>query len=171
MISINNILSRLDILFYIIVFAIIYVVIIYLWKKIAQLESSFYKLETTFATQLLNKEKDVNSNKLAEDILSQVFDNKDEKIEIIEEPDVEADVEADVVPDVNIEELIPDTITELIEVSDVVSKSSVDETTLSKSKLSKMSVDQLKEYCGNLGYQVDGTKTDLINRILNNQKS
>ena len=40
-----------------------------------------------------------------------------------------------------------------------------------KSKLSKMSVDQLKEYCGNLGYQVDGTKTDLINRILNNQKS
>lgn len=167
MISINNILSRLDILFYIIVFAIIYVVIIYLWKKIAQLESSFYKLETTFATQLLNKEKDVNSNKLAEDILSQVFDNKDEKIEIIEEKDVEADV----VPDVNIEELIPDTITELTEVSDVVSKSSVDETTLSKSKLSKMSVDQLKEYCGNLGYQVDGTKADLINRILNNQRS
>lgn len=165
MISINNILSRLDILFYIIVFAIIYVVIIYLWKKIAQLESSFYKLETTFATQLLNKEKDVNSNKLAEDILSQVFDNKDEKIEIIEEP------EADVEPDVNIEELIPDTITELTEVSDVVSKSSVDETTLSKSKLSKMSVEQLKEYCGNLGYQVDGTKADLINRILNNQRS
>lgn len=161
MISINNILSRLDILFYIIVFAIIYVVIIYLWKKIAQLESSFYKLETTFATQLLNKEKDVNSNKLAEDILSQVFDNKDEKIEIIEEPE----------PDVNIEELIPDTITEITEVSDVVSKSSVDETTLSKSKLSKMSVEQLKEYCGNLGYQVDGTKTDLINRILNNQRS
>jgi Mor family transcriptional regulator len=167
MISINNILSRLDILFYIIVFAIIYVVIIYLWKKIAQLESSFYKLETTFATQLLNKEKDVNSNKLAEDILSQVFDNKDEKIEIIEEQDVEPDV----VPDVNIEELIPDTITELTEVSDVVSKSSVDETTLSKSKLSKMSVEQLKEYCGNLGYQVDGTKADLINRILNNQRS
>jgi len=167
MISINNILSRLDILFYIIVFAIIYVVIIYLWKKIAQLESSFYKLETTFATQLLNKEKDVNSNKLAEDILSQVFDNKDEKIEIIEEPDEEPDVE----PVVNIEELIPDTITELTEVSDVVSKSSVDETTLSKSKLSKMSVEQLKEYCGNLGYQVDGTKTDLINRILNNQRS
>lgn len=165
MISINNILSRLDILFYIIVFAIIYVVIIYLWKKIAQLESSFYKLETTFATQLLNKEKDVNSNKLAEDILSQVFDNKDEKIEIIEEP------EPDVEPDVNIEELIPDTITELTEVSDVVSKSSVDETTLSKSKLSKMSVEQLKEYCGNLGYQVDGTKADLINRILNNQRS
>lgn len=163
MISINNILSRLDILFYIIVFAIIYVVIIYLWKKIAQLESSFYKLETTFATQLLNKEKDVNSNKLAEDILSQVFDNKDEKIEIIEEPEPE--------PDVNIEELIPDTITEITEVSDVVSKSSVDETTLSKSKLSKMSVEQLKEYCGNLGYQVDGTKTDLINRILNNQRS
>lgn len=163
MISINNILSRLDILFYIIVFAIIYVVIIYLWKKIAQLESSFYKLETTFATQLLNKEKDVNSNKLAEDILSQVFDNKDEKIEIIEEPEPE--------PDVNIEELIPDTITEITEVSDVVSKSSVDETTLSKSKLSKMSVEQLKEYCGNLGYQVDGTKADLINRILNNQRS
>ena len=167
MISINNILSRLDILFYIIVFAIIYVVIIYLWKKIAQLESSFYKLETTFATQLLNKEKDVNSNKLAEDILSQVFDNKDEKIEIIEE----SDIVPDIVQDVNIEELIPDTITEITEVSDVVSKSSVDETSLSKSKLSKMSVDQLKEYCGNLGYQVDGTKADLINRILNNQRS
>ena len=33
MISLSSILNRLDLVFYIIVFAIIYVAIIYLWKK------------------------------------------------------------------------------------------------------------------------------------------
>ena len=82
MISLSSILNRLDLVFYIIVFAIIYVAIIYLWKKIAQLESSFYKLETTFATQLLYKNKENNANQFAEDMFMKVFDNKpDENVE------------------------------------------------------------------------------------------
>ena len=73
MISLSSILNRLDLVFYIIVFAIIYVAIIYLWKKIAQLESSFYKLETTFATQLLYKNKENNANQFAEDMFMKVL--------------------------------------------------------------------------------------------------
>ena len=76
MISLSSILNRLDLVFYIVVFAVIYVAIIYLWKKIAQLESSFYKLETTFATQLLYKNKENNVNQFAEDVFMKVFDNK-----------------------------------------------------------------------------------------------
>ena len=88
MISLNSVLNRLDLVFYIIVFAIIYVAIIYLWKKIAQLESSFYKLETTFATQLLYKNKENTANNFAEDMFMKVFDNKQEQsapIQVVEE--------------------------------------------------------------------------------------
>ena len=154
MISFNSILNRLDTVFYLIVFAIIYVAIIYLWRKIAQLESSFYKLETTFATQLLYKNKETTANKVAEDIFLQVFDNKDPSPE----------PEEDTIPEEIKEEPI------ITEMSDALTTSTQDDNNLSKSKLAKMSVEQLKEHCGTLGISVEGNKTELINRILLQQK-
>jgi len=156
MISFNSILNRLDTVFYLIVFAIIYVAIIYLWRKIAQLESSFYKLETTFATQLLYKNKETTANKVAEDIFLQVFDNKDSSS-----------------PEPELEDTIPEEIKEepiITEMSDALTTSTQDDNNLSKSKLAKMSVEQLKEHCGTLGISVEGNKTELINRILLQQK-
>ena len=159
MISFNSILNRLDTVFYLIVFAIIYIAIIYLWKKIAQLESSFYKLETTFATQLLYKNKETTANKVAEDIILQVFDNK----AVSPEPKLE-EIEEDTIPEEIKEEPI------ITEMSDALTTSTQDDNILSKSKLSKMSVEQLKEHCGILGISVEGNKTELINRILHYQK-
>ena len=158
MISLSSILNRLDLVFYIVIFAIIYVAIIYLWKKIAQLESSFYKLETTFATQLLYKNKENSANQFAEDMFMKVFDNKPEetvepaKIEIVHEQSTEI-----------IEDPIVTEITEIL-------TPSVDDNVFTKTKLAKMSVEQLKEHCGNFGISTEGNKPELINKILAHQK-
>lgn len=176
MISFNNILNRLDVVFYIIVFAIIYVAIIYLWKKIAQLESSFYKLETTFATQLLYKNKESTVNQFAEDMFMRVFDNTSD-IQIMEEnpikkkshevSDVHEVPEVHEVSEVQNEQNEIDPI--LSEVSDILTPST-DDNYFTKSKLAKMSVEQLKEHCGNFGYSTEGTKPELINKLLTHQQ-
>jgi hypothetical protein len=176
MISINNILNRLDVVFYVIVFAIIYVAIIYLWKKIAQLESSFYKLETTFATQLLYKNKESNVNQFAEDMFMRVFDNKmdptDPTDPTIDSPDIQ------ILEEHPIQKIIKEEVSEqpeqiidpiLSEVSDMLTPST-DDNFFTKSKLAKMSVEQLKEHCGNFGLSTEGTKPDLINKLLSHQK-
>jgi predicted Holliday junction resolvase-like endonuclease len=170
MISFNNIINRLDVVFYVIVFAIIYVAIIYLWKKIAQLESSFYKLETTFATQLLYKNKENNANQFAEDMFMKVFDNKMDSpdIEILEKKQVPISIKEDknIITVDNIDETRDPILTE---VSDMLTPST-DENYFTKSKLAKMSVEQLKEHCGNFGYSVEGTKPELINKLLTHQQ-
>lgn len=170
MISFNNIINRLDVVFYVIVFAIIYVAIIYLWKKIAQLESSFYKLETTFATQLLYKNKENNANQFAEDMFMKVFDNKIDSpdIEILEKKQVPISIKEDknIITVDNIDETRDPILTE---VSDMLTPST-DENYFTKSKLAKMSVEQLKEHCGNFGYSVEGTKPELINKLLTHQQ-
>lgn len=164
MISFNTILNRLDTVFYLIVFAIIYVAIIYLWRKIAQLESSFYKLETTFATQLLYKNKETTADKVAEDIFLKVFDNKISNTQNTEsiEPKVQEINDTPIPEEIKEEPIIT-------EMSDALT-SSVQDDNLSKSKLAKMSVEQLKEHCGSLHVSTEGTKTELINRILLQQK-
>lgn len=173
MISFNNIINRLDVVFYVIVFAIIYVAIIYLWKKIAQLESSFYKLETTFATQLLYKNKENNANQFAEDMFMKVFDNKIDSpdIEILEKKQVPISIKEDknIITVDNIDETRETRDPILTEVSDMLTPST-DENYFTKSKLAKMSVEQLKEHCGNFGYSVEGTKPELINKLLTHQQ-
>ena len=161
MISLSSILNRLDLVFYIVVFAIIYVAIIYLWKKIAQLESSFYKLETTFATQLLYKNKENSANQFAEDMFMKVFDNKQEdKIEPLQSSHIEIVEEQST-------EIIDDPI--VSEITEILTPS-VDDNLFTKTKLAKMSVEQLKEHCGNFGISTEGNKPELINKILAYQK-
>lgn len=148
MISIDTILNRLDLVVYIIVFAIMYIVLIFLWKKISQLESTFAKLETTFATQLLYKSKEPNIEKdiFEKDIFVELFnnDNNSSKINIVED-DIALSTE-NILEDENKQE------------------------ELSKSKLSKLTLEQLKEHCNGASLSIDGTKQDLLNRILNSKK-
>tara|TARA_B100001996_G_scaffold356369_1_gene319628 strand:+ start:205 stop:699 length:495 start_codon:yes stop_codon:yes gene_type:complete len=164
MISLSSILNRLDLVFYIVVFAIIYVAIIYLWKKIAQLESSFYKLETTFATQLLYKNKENNANQFAEDMFMKVFDNK--PVEPIEPVEPVEPVKIEIVAE-QPTEIVEDPI--ISEITEILTPS-VDDNLFTKTKLAKMSVEQLKEHCGNFGISTEGNKPELINKILAHQK-
>ena len=178
MISLSSILNRLDLVFYIIVFAIIYVAIIYLWKKIAQLESSFYKLETTFATQLLYKNKENPANQFAEDMFMKVFNNTDTNTNI--EPIIETEIKDSAISIEAIQTKDPMDITDnkdtndtndpiITEVNEMLTPS-VDDNVYTKSKLAKMSVEQLKEHCGNFGISTEGTKPELINKLLSHQK-
>ena len=172
MISLSSILNRLDLVFYIIVFAIIYVAIIYLWKKIAQLESSFYKLETTFATQLLYKNKENPANQFAEDMFMKVFNNTEtNNITKNNEPVIQSDLTEsieikDPIESIESIESIEPIITEVNEML----TPSVDDNVYTKSKLAKMSVEQLKEHCGNFSISTEGTKPELINKLLSHQK-
>lgn len=165
MISLSSILNRLDLVFYIIVFAIIYVAIIYLWKKIAQLESSFYKLETTFATQLLYKNKENPANQFAEDMFMKVFNNTETNNN---EPVIQSDITESIEIKDPIEPIEP--IEPIITEVNEMLTSSVDDNVYTKSKLAKMSVEQLKEHCGNFSISTEGTKPELINKLLSHQK-
>jgi predicted Holliday junction resolvase-like endonuclease len=181
MISLSSILNRLDLVFYIVVFAIIYVAIIYLWKKIAQLESSFYKLETTFATQLLYKNKENPANQFAEDMFMKVFNNTETNTNI--EPIIESEIKDSAISIEAIKSKDPMDITDITDTKDNKDSNdpiitevnemltpSVDDNVYTKSKLAKMSVEQLKEHCGNFGISTEGTKPELINKLLSHQK-
>lgn len=151
MISLSDLLSRLDLLIYICVVVVIYIALIFLWKKIAQLETSFMKMENTFAMHIINQDKAniQKENAEAEDVFVEVFTANQipqavsETTPIIEE----------------ISEKEP----EDVETDSIQTTSSQP----SKSKLAKMSIEQLREYCGNNSISTDGTKQELINKILN----
>ena len=144
--------ERIDVVIYVLIVGVIYMALIYLWRKIAQLETSFNKMEETLTSVIINNDKqfDTNANSLAEHVFEEVF-----------APAIP------ITPNVTIEELpnIDNADKNNDDTSSVVSSN------LSKSKLAKMTIEQLKEQCGFLGISTEGSKTDLIKRILSKNDS
>ena len=144
--------ERIDVVIYVLIVGVIYMALIYLWRKIAQLETSFNKMEETLTSVIINNDKqfDTNANSLAEHVFEEVF-----------APAIP------ITPNVTIEELpnIENADKNKDDTSSVVSSN------LSKSKLAKMTIEQLKEQCGFLGISTEGSKTDLIKRILSKNDS
>ena len=144
--------ERIDVVIYVLIVGVIYMALIYLWRKIAQLETSFNKMEETLTSVIINNDKqfDTNANSLAEHVFEEVF-----------APAIP------ITPNVTIEELpnIDNADKNNDDTSSVVSSN------LSKSKLAKMAIEQLKEQCGFLGISTEGSKTDLIKRILSKNDS
>ena len=153
MISFSDLLSRLDLLIYVCVVVVIYIALIFLWKKIAQLETSFMKMENTFAMHIINQEKTntPKENRDAEDVFVEVFTANEIPQGVPE-------------PTAIIEEI---TEKDTKEPEEIDTESTHTASQPSKSKLAKMSVDQLREYCGNNSISTEGTKQELINKILN----
>ena len=119
------------------------------------------------------KNKENNANQFAEDMFMKVFDNKMDSpdIEILEKKQVPISIKEDknIITVDNIDETRETRDPILTEVSDMLTPST-DENYFTKSKLAKMSVEQLKEHCGNFGYSVEGTKPELINKLLTHQQ-
>lgn len=145
----NYFLDKLDVLVYIVIFVIIYICLLYLWRKVAQLETSFGKLERTLASMMFNEKKE----DFVEPTVDNVFSTSGVVVEEIpppvpvpeppsQDPELETDGGAVKQPVVN---------------------------TLTRSKLSKMSVDELREHLTSMDESTDGTKQELINRILVSQ--
>lgn len=136
-------LDKLDVLVYVVIVVVIYLALLYLWRKLAQLETSFYKLESALANIVINQEKKNNEDNSPKEVFMEVF-----------QQDIE--VSAPSKPSISIEEV--DNMSETPSTA-----------TFTKSKLARMNVEQLREQAEKMGENVDGTKQDLINRILTAQ--
>ena len=137
----NYLLDKLDVLVYIVIFVIIYICLLYLWRKVAQLETSFGKLERTLASMMFNEKK--------EDFIEPTVDNIFSTADIVVEEVVDTPVVPEIVPSEEVKQPVVNTLT--------------------RSKLSKMSVDELREHLTSMDESTDGTKPELINRILVSQ--
>tara|TARA_Y100000389_G_scaffold7219_1_gene7023 strand:- start:317 stop:784 length:468 start_codon:yes stop_codon:yes gene_type:complete len=154
MISLSNIFNRLDLILFFIIFIIIYISLIFLWKKILQLETAFNKLENIFTNNIINKDKNYNSTnnfKNLEEVFVEVFENN--KMDN-DDNDINDDINNDN-DKIQVEEIKNE--------DEIISENNSIPT---KSSLAKMNIEQLKEYCTNNDLSTDGTKKDLINRIL-----
>ena len=154
MISLSNIFNRLDLILFFIIFIIIYISLIFLWKKILQLETAFNKLENIFTNNIINKDKNYNSTnnfKNLEEVFVEVFENN--KMDN-DDNDINDDINNDN-DKIQVEEIKNE--------DEIISENNSIPT---KSSLAKMNIEQLKEYFTNNDLSTDGTKKDLINRIL-----
>ena len=143
-------LDKLDVLVYVVIVVVIYLALLYLWRKLAQLETSFYKLESALANIVINQEKKINEDNSPKEVFMEVF----QQAQCIPQQDVE--VSAPSKPSISIEEV--DNMSETPSTA-----------TFTKSKLARMNVEQLREQAEKMGENIDGTKQDLINRILTAQ--
>lgn len=145
-------LNKLDVVVYVVIVVIIYMALLYLWRKLAQLETSFHKLESAFANIVINEEKkNIGKDLSSSEVFMEVF--KPSELVFEKKDNLKAS------PNVTIEDVtIEDNVSESLSVN-----------TFTKSKLAKMNVEQLKEQAEKMGENTEGTKQDLINRILSAQ--
>jgi len=158
-INISNILSLI----------FLFIIISYLWFKVSAIEKTVLILE-----QKMNSENKcsipANHNQthyknfeMDNIIMNEVFsycNNNPIELPIAEHVKIE---EADVEPEPEIEnKVIFD-----LKKEDVVDN--VSTVSLTKKKLSKLNLDSLKQKCTELNLQTEGTKNELIERILNNE--
>lgn len=150
---IDYILSRLDIVLYVIVFFGIYFFILYLWRKIAVLETSVFRLDKAFTSMIIDREKEKypKPDDIVTDTFNNVF-NTQPKIVVEELPKKDLIVED-----------LDDAVNDLLEEDD---KNTQDNDKYTKTQLNKMTVEQVKDIALKKNLNTDGTKTDIINRIL-----
>jgi|OM-RGC.v1.024675706 hypothetical protein len=146
---IDFILSNLEYVVYGLIFLGIYAVCMYLWKKIASLETSVYRLDKIVTAICMKKSKEDFVSEMEKDEMNKVFKTEiivDDKQEIRRKDDVD---------------LVDDIINEVSSVSS--------NNTYTKSKLSKMNLENLRETASSLNLDTNGTKNELITNILANK--
>lgn len=146
---IDFILSNLEYVVYGLIFLGIYAVCMYLWKKIASLETSVYRLDKIVTAICMKKSKEDFVSEMEKDEMNKVFKTEiivDDKQEIRRKDDVD---------------LVDNIINEVSSVSS--------NNTYTKSKLSKMNVENLRETASSLNLDTNGTKNELITNILANK--
>jgi hypothetical protein len=156
---IDFILSKLDNILYFLIFIGIYIFLIYLWRKIANLETSVYRLDKAFTNMIIEKEKqkhedqNINDDVIFNDDIEIIGDNT----VIVEENTTNVDTNVNTnTLNINTEEIVDGVVKELLE----------EEKTYNKTQLLKMTVENLREIANKKNLSTDGNKTDLINRIL-----
>tara|TARA_Y100000389_G_scaffold146531_1_gene145257 strand:+ start:18486 stop:18998 length:513 start_codon:yes stop_codon:yes gene_type:complete len=167
---IDFILNRIDLLLYVIVIVGIYTFIIYLWRKIAMLETSVYRLDKALTSIILENEKLKFENEEEKQDLTDTFNDD---IEIIEDEVVSPIINTNNVNTNNVNTNNDDTNNvntsnvDTNNIDDVVKELLEEEKkTYKKSELLKMTIDNIKNIASSLKISTDGNKADLINKIL-----
>lgn len=156
-------LSNWDTLLYVIVFVVIYIILLFLWRKIASIETSVYRLDKVIASlcaKNLKAEEDLKqSNKAFNDVFVsacafQVPRSDDIRPEkIVEIPEV-------------VPELPEEDVLKVLEEEPKFEDDNDSKASITKTKLQRMTADSLREQARNLNISTDGTKAELISRIL-----
>lgn len=168
---ITRLLFNVNNLIYYLFMLIILCILIYLIYKIFLIENDLYLInDKIYKLEMENGKCTIPKNKIATDlnvnefIMNQIFDDNDDdknetNIDIIE---IDDDL-----PEIKLEEPIFDLKKEVImdDKESIMSSSN-----LNKKKLSKLNLDKLKEKCSDLGLNNEGTKAQLIEKILEKEK-
>jgi hypothetical protein len=161
---IDFILSNLEYVVYCLILLAIYSLFIYLWKKIASLETSVYRLDKIVTAICMKKSKEDFVNKMEKDEMEKVFKTEiiiDDKQETRGTDDTDLSNDKQKTRRKDDVDLVDDIINEVSSVSS--------NNTYTKSKLSKLNVDSLREMASSLNLDTNGTKTELITNILANK--
>jgi len=161
---IDFILSNLEYVVYCLILLAIYSLFIYLWKKIASLETSVYRLDKIVTAICMKKSKEDFVNQMENDEMKKVFKTEiiiDDKQETRRTDDVDLVNDKQETRRKDDVDLVDDIINEVSSVSS--------NNTYTKSKLSKLNVDSLREMASSLNLDTNGTKTELITNILANK--
>lgn len=160
------ILSNWDTLIYVLVFVIIYIALILLWRKLATIETSVYRLDKILATICAKHIKPDEDVKEADKAFQEVFVTACSLAPMPQKESNESRPE-------KIVEIPEELNNEFSEVNSVDVKDHDDDTdskaSISKTRLQKMNIETLREQARNLGIAVDGTKAELISRIMESQ--
>ena len=162
---------------YIIMFLIL-ILIIYLIYKIFIIEGDVYiinerlsKIEIEFNEPITIEKSNINKEEIeiANNFMNEIFSNQDHDKEQDEEPST-IDIDDIIKNNNNKKEEIFDLKKDVMTTDD--NQSIISTSNINKKKLQKLNLDKLKEKCNELGISQEGTKANLIERILdeNNNK-
>lgn len=177
---ISKLLFDINNLFYYLFMVLVVCIILYLIYKIFILENDIYLLnEKMYKLECNGNQCSIPKNKIPNDemnmneiIMSQIFNNDNDNDENEEELIINKDIDI-----INIEDLLPEQtpIEPIFDLKkDVVmddKESIISSNNLTKKKLSKLNLDKLKEKCNELEINSEGTKAQLIDRILEKEMS
>ena len=185
-----KLLSNINYIFYFCIIAFVLLILTYIIYKIFILEADIYiiyeklnKIEVEFSGNGNNNSCCMNTNnkshKLSEIIMNEVFNshnsvlNEEECVKDIDVIDIDNLINNDKPTTKETDDSIEDKVlfdlkkdvTTVINDNESVISSSNNQ--LTKKKLQKMNLDKLKEKCSELEVSIEGTKSQLIDRILN----
>lgn len=175
---IDFILNRLDLLIYAVIFTGIYLILLWLWRKVATLETSVGRLDRTLANIQKDKYDDIETSipiYMPKPMPIPSYPDKATS-KIIEEVDADVGVDTNAREEMH-EEILKDN--DENDNDDDTDKFFLDETeeqtpsvvkgggSVSKTKLLKMNVEGVKEVAKSKGIEIiNGTKAEIIDKIL-----
>lgn len=194
-------LNNWDTIIYVLVFVVIYIILIFVWRKIASIETSVHRLDRILATLCTKHAKPEEDMKDVQQAFNEVFvatcnfkanppmppippmppkapvySSASHEQRITELPDEVVDHIPQVLPNHlpdEIDNIIKEQPTAMENLQPEDIKDVDDETdsraSISRKKLQRMSVDVLRDQARSFNLSADGTKAELISRILESQ--